>query len=184
VPPLPRGYFGNVIVLTNTLATAGELLSAPVLRAAGLVQEAVRMVTDDYMRSVVDYFEATRAWSSLACTLLITTWLHLEFHGADFGWGEPVMSGPVTLSEKEVILFHVPRESRGEHGSRPQFCPRAVIPLNLGARLPSRTTSSPRSLMSPTRRRSTVRRSYSTAPSASTRIGWSTFAGWHLPMAP
>jgi omega-hydroxypalmitate O-feruloyl transferase len=60
-PPLPRGYFGNGIVLTNALATAGEQLSAPVSRAAGLVQEAVRMVTDEYMRSAVDYFEATRA---------------------------------------------------------------------------------------------------------------------------
>ncbi|XP_066335358.1 omega-hydroxypalmitate O-feruloyl transferase-like [Miscanthus floridulus] len=104
-PPLPRGYFGNGIVLTNALATAGELLSAPVSHAAGLVQDAVRMVTDEYMRSAVDYFEATRARPSLASTLLITTWSRLEFHGADFGWGEPVMSGPVTLPEKEVILF-------------------------------------------------------------------------------
>jgi omega-hydroxypalmitate O-feruloyl transferase len=104
-PPLPRGYFGNGIVLTNAVATAGELLSAPVFRAAGLVQDAVRMVTDEYMRSAVDYFEATRARPSLASTLLITTWSRLEFHGADFGWGEPVMSGPVTLPEKEVILF-------------------------------------------------------------------------------
>ncbi|CAO2147249.1 unnamed protein product [Urochloa humidicola] len=104
-PPLPRGYFGNGIVLTNAIATAGELLSEPVSRAAALVQEAVRLVTDEYMRSAVDYFEATRARPSLASTLLITTWSRLEFHGADFGWGEPVMSGPVTLPEKEVILF-------------------------------------------------------------------------------
>ncbi|CAL4988009.1 unnamed protein product [Urochloa decumbens] len=104
-PPLPRGYFGNGIVLTNAIATAGELLAAPVSRAAALVQEAVKMVTDEYMRSAVDYFEATRARPSLASTLLITTWSRLEFHGADFGWGEPVMSGPVTLPEKEVILF-------------------------------------------------------------------------------
>uniref|UniRef100_A0ACD5UBW0 Uncharacterized protein n=1 Tax=Avena sativa TaxID=4498 RepID=A0ACD5UBW0_AVESA len=105
VPPLPKGYFGNGIVLTNALASAGDLLAAPVSRAAGMVQEAVRMVTDEYMRSAVDYFEATRARPSLASTLLITTWSRLAFHGADFGWGEPAMSGPVTLPEKEVILF-------------------------------------------------------------------------------
>ncbi|VAH28594.1 unnamed protein product [Triticum turgidum subsp. durum] len=105
VPPLPKGYFGNGIVLTNALATAGDLLSAPVSRAAGKVQEAVRMVTDEYMRSAVDYFEATRSRPSLASTLLITTWSRLAFNGADFGWGEPTMSGPVTLPEKEVILF-------------------------------------------------------------------------------
>ena len=112
VSPLPRGDFGNGIVLTNALATARGLLSAPMSRATGLVQEAVRMVTDDYMRSAVDYFEATRARPSLASTLLITTWSRLEFHGADFGWGEPVMSGPVTLPEKEVILFLAPGEGR------------------------------------------------------------------------
>ncbi|KAM3384616.1 hypothetical protein ACQJBY_008954 [Aegilops geniculata] len=105
VPPLPKGYFGNGIVLTNAIATAEDLLSAPVSRAAGKVQEAVRMVTDEYMRSAVDYFEATRARPSLASTLLITTWSRLAFNGADFGWGEPTMSGPVTLPEKEVILF-------------------------------------------------------------------------------
>jgi omega-hydroxypalmitate O-feruloyl transferase len=111
-PPLPRGYFGNGIVLTNAVATAGELLSSPPSRAAGLVQAAVRMVTDGYMRSAVDYFEATRARPSLASTLLITTWSRLAFHGADFGWGAPAMSGPVTLPEKEVILFLAHGEER------------------------------------------------------------------------
>jgi omega-hydroxypalmitate O-feruloyl transferase len=88
------------------------LRAAPVSRAAALVQDAVRMVTDEYMRSAVDYFEATRARPSLASTLLITTWSRLAFHGADFGWGEPVMSGPVTLPEKEVILFLAHGEER------------------------------------------------------------------------
>lgn len=104
-PPLPKGYFGNGIVLTNSLASAGELLENPVGFAVGKVQEAVRMVTDAYMRSAVDYFEATRARPSLAATLLLTTWSRLSFHATDFGWGEAVQSGPVALPEKEVILF-------------------------------------------------------------------------------
>lgn len=104
-PPLPKGYFGNGIVLTNSLASAGELLGNPVGFAVGKVQEAVKMVTDAYMRSAVDYFEATRARPSLAATLLLTTWSRLSFHTTDFGWGEAVQSGPVALPEKEVILF-------------------------------------------------------------------------------
>lgn len=104
-PPVPRGYFGNAIVLTNALCSAGELLGNPVSYGVGLVQKAVEMITDGYMRSAVDYFEVTRARPSLAATLLITTWSRLGFHTTDFGWGEPLFSGPVALPEKEVILF-------------------------------------------------------------------------------
>lgn len=104
-PPLPEGYFGNGIVLTNSLCSAGDLLEGPLSAAVRKVQNAIEMVTDSYMRSAIDYFETTRARPSLAATLLITTWSRLSFHTTDFGWGEPVLSGPVALPEKEVILF-------------------------------------------------------------------------------
>lgn len=104
-PPIPKGYFGNAIVLTNSLCSAGELIENPLSHAVELVQKAVNMVDDSYMRSAIDYFEITRARPSLAATLLITTWSRLSFHTTDFGWGEPVLSGPVALPEKEVILF-------------------------------------------------------------------------------
>lgn len=104
-PPIPERYCGNGIVLTNSLCSAGELLENPLSFAVGQVQEAVNMVTDSFMRSAIDYFEITRARPSLAATLLITTWSRLSFHTTDFGWGEPILSGPVALPEKEVILF-------------------------------------------------------------------------------
>ncbi|KAK9187809.1 hypothetical protein WN944_019208 [Citrus x changshan-huyou] len=104
-PPLPEGFFGNGIVLTYSLSKAGELLTNPLSFTVGLVQNAVSMVTDSYMRSAIDYFEITRARPSLAATMLITTWYRLSFHTIDFGWGEPIFSGPVALPEKEVILF-------------------------------------------------------------------------------
>lgn len=104
-PPLPKGYFGNGIALTYSLCNAGELVDEPLSFAVGLVQKAVRMITDDYIRSAVDFFETTRARPSLTSTLLITTWSRLSFHSTDFGWGEPLHSGPVTLPEKEVSLF-------------------------------------------------------------------------------
>lgn len=104
-PAIPKGYFGNAIVLTNSICSAGEILENPISFSVGLVQKAVQVVTDNYMRSAIDYFEVTRARPSLAATLLITTWSRLSFHTTDFGWGEPVLSGPVALPEKEVILF-------------------------------------------------------------------------------
>ncbi|KAI3785889.1 hypothetical protein L1987_45015 [Smallanthus sonchifolius] len=104
-PPLPEGYSGNGIVLTNAICTAGDQIGNPLSFTVKLVHDAVKMVTDGYMRSAIDYFEVTRARPSLASTLLITTWSKLSFHANDFGWGEPLMSGPVALPEKEVILF-------------------------------------------------------------------------------
>ncbi|CAN0915882.1 Omega-hydroxypalmitate O-feruloyl transferase [Linum grandiflorum] len=105
VPAIPQGYFGNAIVLTNSLCKAGEIVDNDLSFAVKRVQDAVRMVDDGYMRSAIDYFETTRARPSLAATLLITTWSRLSFHTTDFGWGEPTVSGPVALPEKEVILF-------------------------------------------------------------------------------
>ncbi|KAK7350718.1 hypothetical protein VNO77_09619 [Canavalia gladiata] len=105
VPPIPKGYFGNAIVLTNCVCKAGELLNKPLSFSVGLIRKAIDMVTDSYMRSAIDYFEVTRERPSLTATLLITTWSKLSFHTTDFGWGEPLCSGPVTLPQKEVTLF-------------------------------------------------------------------------------
>lgn len=104
-PPLPEGYCGNGIVLTNSICSAGEQIESPLSFSVKLVHDAVKLITDGYMRSAIDYFEVSRARPSLASTLLITTWSKLSFHANDFGWGEPIMSGPVALPEKEVILF-------------------------------------------------------------------------------
>ncbi|KAI5064285.1 hypothetical protein GOP47_0020955 [Adiantum capillus-veneris] len=104
-PPLPKGYMGNGILLTYALTTAEELTQKPLSSAVKKVQEAIGLIKDDYIRSAVDYFEVTRARPSLTATLLITTWSRLAFYATDFGWGEPTHSGPVSLPEREVVLF-------------------------------------------------------------------------------
>lgn len=104
-PPLPKGFFGNGIVLTNALCKARELLESPFSHAVELVQGAIKLITDSYMRSAIDYFEMTRARPSMNGTLLITAWSRLGFHSPDFGWGETIYTGPVGLPDKEVVLF-------------------------------------------------------------------------------
>ncbi|XP_073121182.1 omega-hydroxypalmitate O-feruloyl transferase-like [Henckelia pumila] len=104
-PPIPENYFGNAIVLASSLCSAGEVLENPLSHAVKLVQEAVKMMTDEYMRSAIDYVEVTRAKPSLAATLLLTTWSRLSFHTTDFGWGEPDLTMPVVLPGKELVLF-------------------------------------------------------------------------------
>lgn len=104
-PPLPKGYFGNGIVITSAIGRAGELREKPLSFGVGLIQKAIGMITDKFMRSAIDYFEVTRSRPSLTATLLLTTWSRLSFHTTDFGWGEPVQAVPVTLPAREVVLF-------------------------------------------------------------------------------
>lgn len=104
-PPLPNFFFGNGIVLTCAITTAGELTQQPLSFAVKLVQDAIAMITDDYMRSTLDFFEITRARPALVATLLITTWLKLPFHTVDFGWGQPLCTSPACLPDREVVLF-------------------------------------------------------------------------------
>lgn len=104
-PPLPKGFFGNGIVLACALSKVEDLLKNPLSYTVDLVQRAVKSVTESYMRSAIDYFEVTRARPSLNATLLITAWSRLSFHTTDFGWGEPIHTGPVGLPDKEVALF-------------------------------------------------------------------------------
>ncbi|KAK1363280.1 Chloramphenicol acetyltransferase-like domain-containing protein [Heracleum sosnowskyi] len=104
-PPLPEVYLGNGIELTNSICSSGELVENPLSFSVKLVQEAVNLVTDSYMKSAIDYFEVTRARPSLSATPLITTWSRLSFHTTDFRWGKPILSGLVALPEKEVTLF-------------------------------------------------------------------------------
>ncbi|CAO2827541.1 unnamed protein product [Amaranthus hypochondriacus] len=104
-PTLPKGYFGNGIVLTNSICHAGELIENDLYYGVQLVQKAIKMVTNNYMRSAIDYFEMTRARPSLSSTLLITTWSRLSFQTTDFGWGEPVLTAPAALPDKQAVLF-------------------------------------------------------------------------------
>ncbi|TYI90518.1 hypothetical protein E1A91_D03G128500v1 [Gossypium mustelinum] len=105
IPPLPEGFAGNGIVLTYSISTAGELAEKPLSFAVGLIQQAVKLATDSFMRSAIDYFEVTRARPSLDGTVLITAWSKLSFYTIDFGWGEPISTGPVALPEKPVLIF-------------------------------------------------------------------------------
>ncbi|KAK3030568.1 hypothetical protein RJ639_039446 [Escallonia herrerae] len=105
-PPIPHGYFGNCVVHTYVISSAGEISENPISSTVRLVLEAIGKVTDKYIRSVIDYIELNRLQPSLSATLMISTWCKLPFDSTDFGWGVPHVSGLATVVEsKEIILF-------------------------------------------------------------------------------
>ncbi|CAL1398556.1 unnamed protein product [Linum trigynum] len=112
-PPLPRGYFGNAIKFISAISLAGDLVDKPLSYAVGKVQEAIRSVTDSQLRSGIDYYEVHRTKRPMGCTMISTAWSRLAFGSTDFGWGEPVMTGPAELPVDEVIIFLAHPKEKG-----------------------------------------------------------------------
>ncbi|AQL01528.1 hydroxycinnamoyltransferase 4 [Zea mays] len=100
-PPLPPGYFGNAVVRTSALATAGEVTGNPVGYAARRALAATSP-GDDYARSLVDYLEGVDAMnlprSGISrAHLRAISWMGMSLHDSDFGWGAPVFMGPALM---------------------------------------------------------------------------------------
>jgi shikimate O-hydroxycinnamoyltransferase len=113
-PPLPNGYFGNVIFTVTPLAEAGKVTSG-LAEGAAVIQGALDRMDNDYCRSALDYLELQPDLSALVrgahtfrCPNLgLTSWVRLPIHDADFGWGRPVFMGPGGIAY-EGLAFVLP----------------------------------------------------------------------------
>lgn len=108
-PSFPQGYFGNAVVPTMSQCSVKELIEKPFSFAVKKVQEAVALVTEDYVHSVYQYMEETR--KSMENAFITTKWSRLPFYDADFGWG-----GPKQLvhpaSSRFVLMLHQGKDKR------------------------------------------------------------------------
>ncbi|XP_040999995.1 shikimate O-hydroxycinnamoyltransferase-like [Juglans microcarpa x Juglans regia] len=117
-PPLPPGYFGNVIFTATPMAVAGDLQSKPTWYAASRIHDALARMDNEYLRSALDYLELQPDLSALVrgahtfrCPNLgITSWIRLPIHDADFGWGRPIFMGPGGIPY-EGLSFIIPSSS-------------------------------------------------------------------------
>ncbi|KAM5582381.1 shikimate O-hydroxycinnamoyltransferase [Rosa sericea] len=120
-PPLPPGYFGNVIFSCAPTALAGDLISEPMSYAASCIHKALVRMDDEYLRSALDYLELQQSHHHLSSfargahyyrspNLGITSWVTLPIYDADFGWGRPVFMGRGGLSH-EGKAYMVPSAS-------------------------------------------------------------------------
>nr|A0A2H5AIZ1.1 RecName: Full=Hydroxycinnamoyltransferase [Narcissus pseudonarcissus]AUG71940.1 hydroxycinnamoyltransferase [Narcissus pseudonarcissus] len=116
-PPLPSGYFGNVIFTATPVADAGEITGedSGLEAAAGRIQRALMRMDDEYLRSALDYLELQPDLSKLVrgahtfrCPNIgLTSWTRLPIHDADFGWGRPIFMGPGGIAY-EGLAFMLP----------------------------------------------------------------------------
>jgi shikimate O-hydroxycinnamoyltransferase len=114
-PALPQGYFGNAMFGTVTSnCLSGDLLSNPLSYASGKLREAIERMTDEYIRSALDFMASQKHIGWLRNNfhirgytnapflgnpnISIGSWINLPFYDADFGWGKPVYVGPGLLN--------------------------------------------------------------------------------------
>ncbi|KAF8393004.1 hypothetical protein HHK36_021245 [Tetracentron sinense] len=111
-PHLPKGFFGNATLPIMSTSRAGELMAKPLGYASGKIREAVEKMTDEYVRSAIDFLRNQpdlskyRTFHTVGCTqgafygnpnLVVTSWVGLPIYGADFGWGKEFHMGPGSL---------------------------------------------------------------------------------------
>ncbi|KAL1533752.1 benzyl alcohol O-benzoyltransferase-like [Salvia divinorum] len=94
-PPLPMGYYGNVISFPMAVTTTGELSKNPLQYAVELVTKAKReAATGEYLRSVAGLMVMRdRPNLTGANTYIVSNLTHMGFKQMDVGWGTAAYGG-------------------------------------------------------------------------------------------
>nr|QED93052.1 hydroxycinnamoyl-CoA:shikimate/quinate hydroxycinnamoyl transferase [Paeonia lactiflora] len=122
-PPLPPGYFGCSALPTVTpTCFSGDIVSRPLSYAASKIREGIERMTNEYIRSTLDFLKSQGDMSELRTSfhtagnnrgfflgnpnLSCTSLTQFPVYDADFGWGKPIHMGPglVTSDGKVSIL--------------------------------------------------------------------------------
>jgi benzyl alcohol O-benzoyltransferase len=110
---LPAGYYGNAVVASTVLTTAGELLGRPLGDAVEQIQEAKAVVTAEYVRPTLDLL-VLHGRRSLVMSMedfAVSDIRHAGYLGVDFGWGEPVYGSRADARPGMGFLITVKNES-------------------------------------------------------------------------
>ncbi|CAL9109935.1 unnamed protein product [Musa acuminata var. zebrina] len=105
-PRVPDGFVGNAVVMAMAIARVAELTAQPLGFAVKRVREAIERVTDEYIRSAVDWLEVNKGMPAIGHgNFIVSAWWKLPFHELDFGWGKPIYVGPVVSVMHECVLL-------------------------------------------------------------------------------
>ncbi|XP_020205063.1 spermidine coumaroyl-CoA acyltransferase [Cajanus cajan] len=96
-PSLPAGYWGNGCVPMYVELSAKDLIEKPIWETAELIKKSKSNVSDEYVRSYIDYQELHFGDGITAGREVsgFTDWRHLGHSTVDFGWGGPVTVLPL-----------------------------------------------------------------------------------------
>ncbi|KAG4164430.1 hypothetical protein ERO13_A13G014400v2 [Gossypium hirsutum] len=123
-PPLPSGYYGNVLVSATAITTVKNLCHNPVGYAVELIKKAKANVTEEYIKSTADLF-AIRGKSLYVPAAIgsygISDLTHMGFENVDYGWGKAVFAGPANAIG--LVSFFIPTKNKeGQVGTLVPIC--------------------------------------------------------------
>ncbi|GKD37329.1 benzyl alcohol O-benzoyltransferase [Tanacetum coccineum] len=94
-PPIPLGYYGNVLAFSAAISTAQDICNKPLSHALELVMKAKSNLTQEYMRSIADLMviEGRPGFTNVR-TYAISDFTRAGFEDIDFGWGKAIYTRP------------------------------------------------------------------------------------------
>ena len=111
-PRMPEGFFGNGIVFSCAECLARDLLQKPFSFAVQLIYDAIKKVTESYIRSAIDYLEVAKAgFVEVENACYITKWSRLRYYDVNFGWGTPMQVTPTSTVENLVVFLSQCKDS-------------------------------------------------------------------------
>ncbi|CAI9118776.1 OLC1v1020386C1 [Oldenlandia corymbosa var. corymbosa] len=105
-PPLPNDFSGNAVITAFASAKVSDLVEMPLSFGVEKMKEARERVTNEYIRSVIDWLEVYKGIPATCDgTFYVSAWWKLPFKELDFGFGKPVRGGPIASGNDEFVLL-------------------------------------------------------------------------------
>ncbi|KAI3495883.1 hypothetical protein L1887_38230 [Cichorium endivia] len=109
-PPLKDGFYGNVVCIACATSTVSDLVNGSLQDVTRLVREARLGISEEYLRSTIDYVEVDRPNKlEFGGKLTITQWTRFSmYESSDFGWGQAIYAGPIDLTPTPQVCVLLP----------------------------------------------------------------------------
>ncbi|KAL0288614.1 UNVERIFIED_CONTAM: F-box/WD-40 repeat-containing protein [Sesamum calycinum] len=123
-PRLNDGFYGNALCVACTTSTVSRLIDGCLAETVHLVHEARLGVSEDYLRSTIDYIDLHRPKRlEFGGKLTVTQWTRFAiYESADFGWGKPIYAGPIDLTPTPQVCVFLPEGGETEASGAMVLC--------------------------------------------------------------
>lgn len=96
---------GNAVFCAYCIEPAGAVKEKPLSFCVEKVQESISRVTNDYVRSSMDFSETYKSIPALPGGIFLSAWWKIPFFHVDFGFGKPIYAGPIVNAMVEFPLL-------------------------------------------------------------------------------